>query len=63
MRTWPSAVLVRVNGRGRNIDNAADGFRIEPDKRTITLTGLACEEVRQGAAFAVQVTCEPVPLF
>jgi von Willebrand factor type A domain len=59
----PSKVLVRVSGRGRNINDAADGFRIEQDKRTITLTGKACEEVRQGAAFAVQVTCEAVPLF
>jgi hypothetical protein len=59
----PSKVLVRVNGRGRNINSAPDGFRIEQDKRTITLTGAACEEVRGGATFAVQVTCEPVPLF
>jgi hypothetical protein len=56
-------VLVRVGGRGRNLDNAADGFRIEKDKRTITLLGKACEEVQAGAIFAVEVTCEPVPLF
>lgn len=61
--TDPRNVLVRVGGRGRNLDQAADGFRIEPDKRTITLLGKACEEVQAGAIFAVEVTCAPVPLF
>lgn len=56
-------VLVRVGGRGRNLDDTTDGFRIEKDKRTITLLGKACEEVQAGATFAVEVTCEPVPLF
>lgn len=59
----PSKVLVTVAGRPRNLNNAADGWRLEGDRRTVTLVGSACQDVQAGAVFSVQVTCEAVPIF
>jgi hypothetical protein len=59
----PAKVLVSVAGRPRNLNAADDGWRLESDHRTVTLLGRACMEVESGGVFAVQVTCEPVPIF
>jgi hypothetical protein len=59
----PSKVLVTVSGRPRNLNSEQDGWRLESDRRTVTLLGSACQDVQGGAVFSVQVTCDSVPIF
>jgi hypothetical protein len=61
--TDPAKVLVTVAGRPRNLNREDDGWRLEADRRTVTLLGSACREVEGGGVFSVQVTCEAVPIF
>jgi Mg-chelatase subunit ChlD len=57
----PGRVLVTVGGRQRNFNQASDGWILEADNQTVTLTGAACTDVRAGKIFEVQVTCFVVP--
>ncbi|HEX6244061.1 MAG TPA: hypothetical protein VFZ61_24265, partial [Polyangiales bacterium] len=59
----PTKVLVTVSGRPRNLNNEQDGWRLESDRRTVTLLGSSCQDVQGGATFSVQVTCDTVPSF
>ena len=56
-------VRVTVADKTRAFENAADGWTLAPDRKTIELTGAACDEVRAGAPFAVQIECSEVPVF
>lgn len=56
----PSFVLISVAKKSRSYQNAADGWTLSADKRTITLLGTACEQLRAGSAFSVQIVCEPI---
>ncbi len=56
----PSYVLVTVDGKARAYQNASDGWTLGPDNRTVVLTGAACDDLQQGAAFTVEVLCEIV---
>lgn len=54
-----SFVLVKVAQQARDYRNTDDGWTLGPDMQTVTLTGAACDAVRDGSAFSVQVVCEP----
>jgi hypothetical protein len=51
-------VVVTVNGKKRDYQAPNDGWSLGPDHQTVTVTGAACDEVRKGATFGVQVVCE-----
>jgi len=55
-----SRVLVTVDGKPRALDRTADGWTLGGDRRTVTLTGAACDAAQRGAQFAIEVVCEPV---
>lgn len=55
-----SYVLVTVDGKQRKLNNAGDGWTLSGDKQTVTLTGAACDAVKAGAVFAVEVKCSVV---
>ena len=52
-----SYVLVTVDGKQRALNHPADGWTLSPDMQTVTLTGAACDAVKGGAVFAVEVKC------
>ena len=54
-----SFVRVSVDKKARMFQNISDGWTLGPDKQTVTLVGAACDAVRSGSAFTVQVVCEP----
>ena len=56
----PSYVSVTVAGQMRRFNNAADGWTLGSDKKTIDLTGAACEAAQKGGVFTVEVNCDPV---
>jgi hypothetical protein len=56
----PTHVLVTVGGRQRNFNQTEDGWTLGADSRTVTLSGAACDDVRNGMLFVVTVTCAPV---
>lgn len=51
-------VVVTVAGKKRDYQAPNDGWSLGPDNQTVTVTGAACDEVRKGATFSVQVVCE-----
>lgn len=53
-------VLVTVGGRQRNFNQSNDGWTLGADNQTVTLTGAACDDVRNGMLFMVTVTCDQV---
>jgi hypothetical protein len=54
-----SFVRVSVDKKPRMFQNISDGWTLGPDKQTVTLVGAACDAVRKGSTFTVQVVCEP----
>lgn len=58
----PSYVLVSVDGVPRSLNQAADGWTLAADMQTVTLTGAACDAVKAGGTFAVEVQCEVVQI-
>jgi hypothetical protein len=57
----PSYVLIKTAGQPRAFQNQ-NGWTLEGDKKTVTLTGAACDSVRSGASITVEVQCTPVVL-
>jgi hypothetical protein len=57
----PTYVLIKTAGQPRAFQNQ-NGWRLEVDKKTVTLTGAACDSVRSGASITVEVQCTPVVL-
>jgi len=53
-------VRVTVKGKTPKFENPGDGWTLGGDMKTVTLTGLACDDVQAGASFTVEVDCEPV---
>lgn len=51
-------VVVTVDGKKRDYQSPDDGWSLGPDSQTVTVTGAACDAVRKGATFGVQVVCE-----
>jgi len=56
----PKFVLVTVGKKPRKLNNQPDGWVLGGDKKTVTLTGTACEDAQKGQLFEVEVQCEPV---
>ena len=57
----PAYVLIETAGQARAFQSQ-NGWTLGTDKKTVTLTGAACESVRSGAAISVEVQCTPVVL-
>jgi len=58
----PSYVLVTVGGTPRGFNKTADGWTLDSKMQTVTLTGQACEDVKNGSGFSVAVKCTAVPV-
>lgn len=56
----PTYVSVTVAGQARRYNNADDGWTLSSDKKTIDLTGAACDAAQRGGVFTVEVNCDPV---
>lgn len=57
----PTYVLITTAGQPRAFQTQ-NGWTLGVDKRTVTLSGAACESIRGGAAISVEVQCTPVVL-
>ncbi|MDB4972969.1 MAG: CglB [Myxococcaceae bacterium] len=53
-------VLVTVAGKTRAFNNTADGWTLSSDRKTVSLTGAACDAAQKGGVFTVEVQCEEV---
>ena len=52
--------VVGFQTAGTNLAASLDGWSLAKDGRTVTLLGAACDEVKAGAAFDLEVRCEVV---
>jgi hypothetical protein len=57
----PTYVLIETAGQPRAFQNQ-NGWTLSVDRKTVTLSGAACESVRSGASITVEVLCTPVVL-
>jgi von Willebrand factor type A domain len=57
-----SYVAVTVDSRLRPLDTAADGWTLGADKQTVSLTGDACDAIKNGSTLQIEVRCQVVTL-
>jgi von Willebrand factor type A domain len=57
-----SYVAVSVDSRLRALDTAGDGWTLGADKQTVTLTGDACDAIKNGSTLQIEVRCQVVTL-
>ncbi len=55
-----SYLLVSVDGKARTYEDVSDGWSLGADRRTVVLTGAACDAHQSGADLVVEVACEIV---
>jgi Mg-chelatase subunit ChlD len=54
----PEFVRVTIDGTDRPLDNAADGWKLGPDQKTVILTGAACTDLRSDDTHTINVVVE-----
>ncbi len=54
----PAYVRVRIDGISKPYNDLLDGWTLEGDNKTITLTGAACDTLRDGGSHDLKITVE-----